>query len=122
MEQSIPSKLIENVTQSFDIPEDSRPTIAGLGNIDPLLIAFTNLIIEPLGVFDEAGMETTAFLMAATLKKNGVVLASIPFFYRYGNIRIASFSLFNFTDDTSIGAESKLLKFKEFIMRIIKTF
>lgn len=109
--------LLKNTTQEFEIPLDSRPIIDGVGEMNIEAFSFTNVGIQPLGIYDETGIsETTAYLIITYIKKKGCILATIPVFYRYGYLREASFSIFKFKED------SKLTAFKEFLTNLLKTF
>jgi hypothetical protein len=111
------TELIQTKANEFDIPLGSRPIIDGVGEMDQERFTFNKIGIIPLGIYDEPGMkETTAFLICAYIKKEGLIVASIPFFYRYGSLREHSLSIFKFK------ADSTLTAFQIWINQIIKSF
>lgn len=111
------TESIANLYNEMEIPLDSRPLVDGIGEMDQDRYTFNRLSVIPLGVYDESMMkETTALLIIAAIKKDGLLLATIPFFFRYGSLRIHSKSLFQFKNDANYQ------KFIVWLTNIVKTF
>jgi hypothetical protein len=110
-------ELIPSAPIELDIPEISRPQIDGIGEMVPELYTFNKVGIYPMGIYDESLLkETTCHLFVAYIKREGLIMATIPFWYRYGSFREHSKSLFKFKNDAA------LTKFKAYVADLITKF
>jgi hypothetical protein len=98
--------LIKNI----ELPQIYAPKLNGVGdpNMSPIYFNSCSYLLAKTAT--ESGLEGVLPLMTASIKKDGLIICTIPFYYKGGVFKIHSNSLFSFVMDESLTAFQEYIK------------